>query len=70
VSDTFRRAYRDLDEAEERHIEKILDAAERLEELISHIARTAPNDGARQRCLALAKTSLEQAVMWAMKAAT
>jgi hypothetical protein len=68
MSDTFRKQYRELNEAEERHIEKIKDAAERLEQLISSHALGISY--AQSRCIELARTNLEQAVMWAVKAAT
>jgi hypothetical protein len=69
MSDTFRKAYRELTDAEKEHIEKIKVAAEKLKELINRIPFWTEDMG-RQRFIALAITNLEQAVMWAEKAAT
>jgi uncharacterized membrane protein len=78
MSDTFRKAYRELTDAEKGHVEAIKDAAERLETLIriesvgvhteAFLWPPMDENAARYRFLAL--TNLEQAVMWAVKAAT
>jgi archaellum component FlaC len=70
MSNTFRKQYRELTEDEKAHIEQIKDTAERLEMLIRHISAYAVPAGEKARHIALAITNLEQAVMWAVKAAT
>jgi hypothetical protein len=71
MSDTFRKAYRELTDAEKEHVEQIKDAAERLEALILEIRTPGiAKAGLLGRRKALALTNLEQAVMWAVKAAT
>jgi hypothetical protein len=62
---TFRKTYRPLLPDEQELVEQIRDAAERLLILFS--------DGETQyngRDLALARTKLEEAVMWAVKGVT
>lgn len=63
---TFRTKYRQLSEDERFRIEQIKIAAEVLEE---HFEK-ASMDGAKDRHIALAKTKLEEAVMWAVKGVT
>jgi outer membrane protein assembly factor BamD (BamD/ComL family) len=72
MSDTFRRTPRKLTDLEKDHIDKIKDAAERLETLIYAIPNSYQEDdaGKRANMVELALINLEQAVMWAMKAAT
>jgi hypothetical protein len=72
VSDTFRRKYRELSDADKEHVDAIKDAAERLESLILNIPHYYSEDYGRVqgRHISLAFTNLEQAVMWAVKAAT
>jgi hypothetical protein len=68
---TFRKTYRELTLAEIEHIEQIKDAAHALEILIEgHVPLSIDVKGADQRCVRLAMTILEQAVMWAVKAYT
>jgi hypothetical protein len=68
---TFRKEYRELSANEKAHVELIKDAAEQLEQLIIAIPATmAGDDSDRARMRAIARTNLEQAVMWAVKAAT
>jgi hypothetical protein len=67
----FRKQYRTLTANESAHVEMIKDAAEMLELLINQtpeVRQGDDNELARMRSLAL--TNLEQAVMWAVKAAT
>jgi hypothetical protein len=63
MSDTFRKEYKPLDESQKARIEQIKDEAEKLHESFDW----AIGD---KRMIALAKTNLEQAVMWAIKAIT
>lgn len=67
MSNPFRPTYRQLDEAEQEHIEQIKDSALALHLLIERISyQRDSRDVARYQ--ALAKTALEEAVMWATKA--
>jgi hypothetical protein len=59
----FRPAYRELSELEKEHVARIKTIAGHL-----HAELTVDGRGARE--MALAKTNLEQAVMWAVKAIT
>jgi Mg2+ and Co2+ transporter CorA len=67
---TFRKPLRNLTDAEIEHLEQIKDAAERLEELIIKIPARRGEIGAQTFHLRQALTNIEQAVMWAVKAAT
>jgi hypothetical protein len=68
---TFRKIYRELNDAEREHIEQIKDAAHALELLIqSGRDQTLVRGAEKHRHIALAMTNLEQAVMWAVKAYT
>lgn len=59
---TFRKQYRPLDDQEKALLDKLKDAAEALE---------AVYDEARNgREMSLARTNLEQSVMWAVKQIT
>lgn len=60
--DTFRKAYRPLNEDEKRLLDEIKLKAEWLLEQLEHVP-----DG---RMKALAKTKLEETVMWAAKGIT
>lgn len=62
----FRPQYRVLSDEEKARIEAIKDAAAKLDALYCEVANT----GYGARNIALAKTNLEQSVMWAVKAAT
>jgi hypothetical protein len=66
MTDTFRKAYRELTDAEHEHIEQIKYAAHALELLID----CEPSSREQARQIDLAITNLEQAVMWATKAYT
>jgi hypothetical protein len=66
MSNTFRKTYRELTEAEKAVIEEIKETAERLEEM--YIA--SRENGKNPRHIALALTALEESVMWAVKAIT
>jgi hypothetical protein len=70
MSDTFRKQYRELSDAEKEHVEQIKDTAERLEICIEFTPRLHDITPERERYITLALTNLEQAVMWAVKAAT
>ncbi len=61
--DTFRKEYKPLDDSQKARIEQIKNEAEKLNDSFDW----ALGD---KRMIALAKTNLEQAVMWAVKAIT
>ena len=65
MSNVFRKTYRELGDAEKAQIEALKTKAEELYEMMP-VTRDAP--GARE--MALARTNLEQSVMWAVKAIT
>lgn len=68
MSNTFRKAYRDLTADEVRAIESLKDAAEDIEAQIDAVLGKGPGlPEGRGRALALAKTKLEEAVMWAVR---
>lgn len=65
MSNVFRSTYRTLSEEEKAKIARIKDLAQQLhDEFTSAVGR----DGARE--MALARTNVEQSVMWAVKAIT
>jgi DNA-binding NtrC family response regulator len=69
MSDTFRRAYRQLSEGETESIEQLKDHASRFEqELDTALARGLGERKGAARYIALSRTALEEAVMWATKA--
>lgn len=63
MTDIFRKEYKPLDESQKSRIEQIKNEAEKLLESFDW----AIGD---KRMIALAKTNLEQAIMWAIKAIT
>lgn len=67
--DIFRKGYRDLDPSEAKAIGDIKDQASAL---LSTIQLQPVNAGPSEkaRALSLAKTKLEESVMWAVKAIT
>jgi hypothetical protein len=67
MSDTFRKKYRELTAEEIQWVDQIKSQAEALLVAIDK-PRSADFPGNRE--IALAKTNLEQAVMWAIKAIT
>lgn len=65
MSDTYRKQYRPLTDSEKKSMENIKIKAEELETLFDEINN--PNIG---REIALAKTKLEETIMWAIKGLT
>ena len=63
MSDVFRKEYKALDESQKSRINQIKNEGQKLHESFDW----AEGD---KRMIALAKTNLEQAVMWAVKAIT
>ena len=68
MTNPFRPEYRQLSEAEEEQVEQIKDRALWLHTALGEI--NLHSDPAKARYVALAKTALEEAVMWATKAVT
>jgi len=68
MNDTFRKEYKQLSELQKTSMLFIKEIAEGLEKQLDEIS----NSGIEidKRCMALAKTNLEQSVMWAIKAIT
>lgn len=64
MTDVFRKDYKELSEDKKNCIKLIKEDAERLYDSISLALESDP------RMISLAKTNLEQAVMWAIKAIT
>jgi hypothetical protein len=69
--DTYRKEYRPLTDKEKQLMEKIKIRAEKLEVLFDKV-NTNRNEipSASGREIALAKTKLEEAIMWAIKGLT
>ena len=67
MSDTFRKEYRPLSDETKLCVLHIKDKAE---ELLAAFETAGVNASIDARSLAVAKTNLEQAVMWAIKAIT
>lgn len=64
----FRTEYRPLSEDEKASVSEIKEAAAKLYDLMEDAIKASPSPAAR--CIAVAKTNLEQAVMWAVKGIT
>ena len=64
MSDVFRKEYKSIDEITKNRIAQIKDDAQRLLNSMDWSVEADP------RMIALAKTNLEQSVMWAIKAIT
>lgn len=63
--DTFRKEYKPLTDAQKDQMTAVKDIAESLEIVIN--GNTTPENG---REMAVAKTNLETAIMWAIKGIT
>jgi hypothetical protein len=63
MTDVFRKEYKELDESQKSRINQIKNEAQKLHESFDWAI-------ADKRMMALAKTNLEQAVMWAIKSIT
>lgn len=64
MPDTFRKVYTALNEEQKSEMNIVKEKAEELEELFNKSLQREP------RLMSLAKTHLENAVMWAVKAIT
>lgn len=67
MSDTFRKKCKQLDGETKADIFLIKSIAENIEKEFDVIGLRETTD---KRCLALARTNLEQAIMWAIKSIT
>lgn len=67
MTDVFRKEYRQLSDETKCIVSHIKDKAE---ELLASFEAGGVNQSIDARAIALAKTNLEQAVMWAIKAIT
>ncbi len=67
MSDVFRKQYKDLSKTIKHDMLCIKDKAD---ELLSLLDSIAANNSVDIRAMALAKTNLEQSIMWAIKAIT
>lgn len=65
MSDTFRKEYKPLTEEQKAMMLRVKEQAEVLEQMFNEA--NTPDVG---RLISLAKTSLEESIMWAVKAIT
>ena len=73
MTDVFRNKYRELNDMEKRELENIKTIARDLYKAIEFNTKAGvpdPEDHGNGREMALAKTKLEEAVMWAVKGLT
>lgn len=63
MKDTFRKEYMPISDAQKEQVKLIKEKAEELLVIIGE----AEDRSEKSRCLALAKTKLEETVMWAVK---
>lgn len=69
MADTFRRNYTPLSDQQRAHMDQVKIYAEDLEVLFDKVSpRTV--QGEKSRCINIARTKLEEAVMWAVKGIT
>lgn len=66
MSNTFRKEYRKLSDAEQALVDLLKDQAEAIELTFNRVTSTSRNC----REMALARTKLEESVMWAVKGIT
>lgn len=69
MNDVFRKEYTPVTEQNQMHIGSIKSSAERLLEDLNNAIDTTERSEA-SRCMAIAKTNLEQSIMWAVKGIT
>lgn len=68
--DTFRRQVSDITEEQRMAVDQVKAKAEELLALFDAATPLPGVNGVVGRCLATAKTNLEQAIMWAVKGIT
>lgn len=69
MSDTFRKEYKPLTDEQKSQMANIKNAAESLLLTMNQIC-PAEERSERSRCMAIARTNLETAIMWAVKGVT
>ena len=69
MADTFRKEYTPLTEDQKNQMAAIKDKAVELMDLFQAVV-LAEERSERSRCMAIARTNLEQTIMWAVKAVT
>lgn len=69
MTDTFRKEYKPLTEDQKTQMLEVKNKAEELESLFNSIV-PAEERSERSRCMAIARTSLETAIMYAVKSVT
>jgi len=69
MTDTFRKTYIDLTEEQIEQVDALKEKAEELETLFNSISPVGERSEAA-RCMAIARTHLETATMYAVKSAT
>lgn len=67
MTDVFRKEYTPLTTEQKEYAAQVKMKAQELHDLLTDASLVAISDG---RCLAIAKTELETAVMWAVKGIT
>jgi hypothetical protein len=71
MNDHFRRKYRKLTASDTKNIDAIKDAADKLLDILNEIQlASTPGTYADSRSMAVARTKLEECVMWAVKGVT
>lgn len=68
-NDTFRKELKPMSEEQKTQMLDVKLAAENLLDLINQVA-PAEERSERSRCLQIARTNLEQTIMWAVKGIT
>lgn len=69
MPDTFRKTYTELTDGQKKDMLNVKAAADNLLDLMNK-AVPAEERSERSRCMAIARTNLEQAIMWAVKGIT
>jgi len=69
MADTFRKEYTELSDEQKDQMNAIKDTAQVLLNLFDDAVPTDERSE-RSRCMAIARTNLEQTIMWAVKAVT
>lgn len=69
MDDTFHKEYKPLTDLQK---EQVLIMKENAEELLKQMFKVVPSDerSERARCMNVARTNLETAIMWAVKSIT
>lgn len=70
VNNTLRHNYRILSDAEKAHMSALKTKGQEFLNLIDEVGGTEPDQRKASRELSIAKTKIEEAVMWAVKHVT